>query len=197
MLVNFDYIHLYSLLFILVVVLAVVWVKTKNLSYVIFCAVFGIYLIGAISVTVFPFFIGEPGADFLRNLNLVPFSFGSCFQYMPEYCVNDIFKNILLAVPFGFLIPFIVPIKPKHTVLVILAIGCSFEFIQLVMAFILRNSFRAIDVNDVIFNTLGAFVGYLLFKLFGWFYESVIQKYRLRPKHIFAYIHQTIASHIT
>lgn len=197
MLVNFDYIHLYSLLFILVVSLAILWVKTKNLSYVIFCAVFGIYLIGAISVTVFPFYIGEPRPDFLRNLNLVPFDFGSCFQYMPEYCRNGIFKNILLAVPFGFLIPFIAPIKPKHTVPVILAIGCSFEFIQLVMAFILRNSFRAIDINDVIFNTLGAFVGYLLFKLFGWFYELAIQKYRLRPKHIFDYIHQTIASHIT
>lgn len=197
MLVNFDYIHLYSLLFILVVSLAIVWVKIKNLSYVIFCAVFGIYLIGAISVTVFPFYIGEPRPDFLRNLNLVPFDFGSCFQYMPEYCRNDIFKNTLLAVPFGFLIPFIAPIKPKHTVPVILAIGCSFEFIQLVMAFILRNSFRAIDINDVIFNTLGAFVGHLLFKLFGWFYESAIQKYRLKPKHIFAYIQQTITPHIT
>lgn len=195
MFVNFDYIHLYSLLFIIVVALAIVWVKTKNLSYVVFCAIFGIYLIGAISVTVFPFFISGPNPDFLRNLNLVPFDFGSCFQNMPEYCVKGIFKNILLAVPFGFLIPFVMRIKPKHITLVILAIGCCFEFTQLVMAFVLRNSFRAIDINDVMFNTLGAFIGYFLFTLFGWLYKSVIRKYQLKPRNIFAYIHRTITSY--
>lgn len=195
--VHFDYIHLYSLLCVLAIALVMVWMKTKDPAYLFFCSLFGIYLIGAISVTVFPFYIGEPNPDFLRNLNLVPFNFGSCFQEMPEYCVKDIFRNILLAIPFGFLVPFIFRIKPKHAVSAILAIGCCFEFIQLIMAFILRNSFRAVDINDVIFNTLGAFIGYLLFKLFARLYESAIQKYQLRPKGIFAYIQQTIAPHLT
>lgn len=197
MLINFDYIHLYILLCILAVALAIIWTRTKSLAYLFFCFIFGVYLIGAVSVTVFPFFVGEPNPDFLRNLNLVPFDFGSCLQDMPEYCVETVFENILLTAPFGFLVPFIFRIKPKHAVSAILAIGCCFEFIQLIMAFILRNSFRAVDVNDVIFNTLGAFIGYLLFKLFGSLYESVIRKYQLAPKSIFAYIQQTIAPHLT
>ena len=193
--VHFDYIHLYSLLCVLAIALVMVWMKTKDPAYLFFCSLFGIYLIGAISVTVFPFYIGEPNPDFLRNLNLVPFNFGSCFQEMPEYCVKDIFKNILLASPFGFLVFFIFPITPRCTILAMLAIGCCFEFTQLIMAFILRNSFRAVDINDVIFNTIGAFVGYLLFKLFARLYESAIQKYQLRPKGIFAYVQQTIVPH--
>lgn len=196
MLIHFEYTHLLALLFILVITLAIVWMKTKSPAYLFFCALFGVYLIGAISVTVFPFFIGEANQDFLRNLNLVPFDFGSCLQGMPGYCVETVFKNILLTVPFGLLVPFIFRIKPKHAVSAILAIGCCFEFTQLIMAFILRNSFRAVDINDVIFNSIGVFIGYLLFKLFARLYKSAIQKYQLRPKNIFAYIQQTITDHL-
>lgn len=182
----------YLSLIILVLVLVILRLQGKSIFHIIFSAVFGIYIIGAISVAIFPFVVDYSNPDFRLSLNFIPFNFGSCFDYLPQNCVKDIFNNVFLTIPFGFGIHFITLIKPKNILWLTLVVGFSFEFTQLVMALVFHAGFRAIDINDVILNTAGAFIGYLLFKLFGWLYLLALQKLQTQPRYIFAYIYDVV-----
>jgi glycopeptide antibiotics resistance protein len=112
---------------------------------------------------------------------------------MPQKCVKDIFNNILLTIPFGFGIHFVARIKLRQVLCLTLLIGCSFEFTQLIMVLMFHVGLRSIDINDIILNTTGAFIGYGLYKLFGVIYYLIIQRFNLQPKHIFAYIGEIMA----
>ena len=177
---------------ILVLVLVVLHLQGKSIFHIISSAVFGVYLIGAISVAVFPFVIDFSNPDFRLSLNLIPFNFGSCFDYLPQNCFKGIFNNTLLTIPFGFGIHFIAHIKPKNIPWLIVVVGCSFEFVQLVMALVFHAGFRAIDINDVILNTTGVALGYGVFRIFGVIYSFIIRKFKQQPRYIFAYIYDVV-----
>ena len=87
------------------------------------------------------------------QINLLPFSNG--------IDIVAYFLNVLLFVPFGFFLPFIWPNinKLKYTVL------SGFSFSLLIELSQLFNNRRA-DVDDLIMNTLGTLIGYLLFSIF-------------------------------
>jgi len=177
---------------ILVLVLVVLYLQKKNIFYVISSAIFGVYLIGAISVAVFPFVVDFSNPDFRLSLNLIPFNFGTCFDYLPQNCFKSIFNNTLLTIPFGFGIHFIAHIKPKNIPWFIVVVGCSFEFTQLVMALVFHAGFRAIDINDVILNATGVVLGYGVFRVFGVIYSFIIRKFKQQPRYIFAYIYEIV-----
>lgn len=182
----------YISLIILALVLVVLHLQGKSIFYIISSAVFGVYLIGAISVAVFPFVIDFSNPDFRLNLNLIPFDFGSCFDYLPQNCVKAIFNNILLTTPFGFGIHFITHVKLKNVLWLTVVVGCSFEFTQFVMALIFHTYARSIDINDVILNATGFLLGYGIFRVFGVVYSLIIQKFQRQPRYIFAYIHDVV-----
>lgn len=71
------------------------------------------------------------------------------------------FLNVLLFVPLGFFLPFIWPNldKLKYTVL------SGFSFSLLIEISQLFNN-RRTDIDDLILNTLGTGIGYLLFSGF-------------------------------
>jgi glycopeptide antibiotics resistance protein len=88
-----------------------------------------------------------------NQINLLPFSKGiDIVAYL---------QNILLFVPFGFLLPFIWPNINKFRYVVL----SGFSFSLLIELSQLLNN-RSTDVDDLILNTLGAILGYLLFRLF-------------------------------
>ena len=182
----------YISLIILALVLVVLHLQGKSIFYIISSAVFGVYLIGAISVAVFPFVIDFSNPDFRLNLNLIPFDFGSCFDYLPQNCVKAIFNNILLTTPFGFGIHFITHVKLKNVLWLTVVVGCSFEFTQFVMALIFHTYARSIDINDVILNATGFLLGYGIFRVFGVVYSLIIQKFQRQPRYIFADIHDVV-----
>jgi glycopeptide antibiotics resistance protein len=194
MLINFDWIHIYIGLVLLGIALIFLWRKNKSVSYLFFFAIFWIYMMTVVSVVVFPFFIPENISEFSSklNINLVPFDFGNCFDYLPDLCIRSIYENILLAIPFGLGINFIAHINPKKIVWLAVFVGLSFEITQLVMALILHNSFRTADINDVILNATGVLLGYGIFRVFGLIYSFVIQKLKRQPRYIFAYIYDVV-----
>jgi glycopeptide antibiotics resistance protein len=192
MFIHFYPTPFYISLTLLILTLIVLRLQGNNPYHIIFSAIFGIYLIGAISMAVFPFSISDLNTEFHINLNLILFNFGNCFDYMPQNCVKDIFNNILLTVPFGFGIHFITLIKSKNVFWLTIAIGCFFELTQLIIAIVFRAGFRSVDINDLLLNTMGAYIGYILFKGFSQVYLLGIQKLNLQPKHIFAYIHEIV-----
>ena len=192
MLISFEAIHLYVSLAILAIALIVLWVQGKSLSYLLFCAVFGIYLIGVVSVVVFPLHVpdGDLYSAFSLQVNLVPFNFGSCDHHI--LCLRNVYENILLTIPFGFGVSFIANIKPRNILWMALAVGLAFEILQLVISLVVRSSFRVVDINDVLLNAIGVLIGYGLFRIFGKFYSAATHKLQIRSPHIFAYIHDVV-----
>lgn len=87
------------------------------------------------------------------QINLLPFS--------KDIDIAAYFLNVLLFVPFGFFLPFIWPNidKLEYTVL------SGFSFSLLIEISQLFNN-RRTDIDDLILNTLGTLIGYLLFKVF-------------------------------
>ena len=194
MMIDFGWTQIFVCLVVLLLALILLWKKNKNLSYIFLCVVFGVYLIGVISVVVFPFPIGYSNPGFNPSVNLIPFNFGNCFDIFPEICFRTIFENILLTLPFGFGISFIVPIKPKHIAWLGIMVGLLFELTQFAISLVVRSPFRATDINDVIFNAIGVLLGYGIFLVFGDAYKRIIEKIKLQPKYIFAYVYDVVTN---
>ena len=193
MLLFFEGIHLYISLAVLAIALVALWVQRKSLSYLFFCAIFGIYLIGVASVIIFPIatLSAEYAEAFRPRLNLIPFYFDGCDE-MPRFCLRGIIENILLTIPFGFGISFIVRLKSKDFLWLALLVGIVFETIQLIISLVIRSPFRAVDINDVILNALGVWFGYSIFRIFGSLYLYITQRFEINNKYIFAYIYDVV-----
>ena len=192
MMVYFTTVHLFIGSVALFIVLIVLWKQKKSFSYMFFLLIFWIYMMGVVSVIVFPFPIGIPNANFKPDINLVPFDFGCCDPRMLSLCIRNLYENILLTIPFGFGISFIARIKPSNIVWLAIAVGFVFELSQLVIALIFRSSFRTVDINDVILNAAGVLIGYGIFRIFGWLYSAVVHKLQAQPHFIFAYIYDIV-----
>jgi glycopeptide antibiotics resistance protein len=190
MMINFGWAHIYAGLGILVAALIMLWKQNKSFSYLLFFSIFWIYLMGVVSVVVFPFPISIPNPDFKLRVNLFPFRFGDCSFLV--LCIRNIYENILLTIPFGFGINFIARVKPGNVVWLAIAVGLTFEITQLVISLIFKSAFRAVDINDVILNATGVVLGYGIYRTFVWLYSFTILKLQIRPRYIFAYIYDIV-----
>jgi len=189
MMVYFDETDLLIGIIILFAILPVVWWKKRNLSYLLFFSIFWLYLLSVVSVVVFPVFINADYAGTFRpSINVIPFYFGDC--QLPELCIRSIIENIILTIPFGFGVNFLVKIKPKYIFWLALAVGFMIEFSQLVISLVFRSGFRSTDVNDVILNGTGVLVGYVSFQLFGRLYLKITEHFNFKHKLIFADIYE-------
>lgn len=98
---------------------------------------------------------------FDRNINLVPFA------YMFSDYRNSLL-NVLLFVPLGFLLPVLWKRFRSFlwTGLFGLSFSLSIELLQLL-------TLRATDVNDLMTNTTGTILGWLLGRLVLWLFPSI------------------------
>ena len=99
--------------------------------------------------------VGIPGLQYISwhpAVNLVPFS-----EELSRRFFLQLALNALMFAPFGFFLPVLWSKcrSWKITALAGFLTSALIEFLQLF-------SFRATDVDDLIMNTLGAFLGYLL-----------------------------------
>ena len=102
--------------------------------------------------------VGLPGLPYLSwlpNVNLIPFSDfrDSRFLWLSG-------MNVLLTVPLGFLLPMVWQ-KYRNFGDTLLAGFCTSLSIELLQLF----SGRSTDIDDLIFNTLGVCLGFLVAKL--------------------------------
>lgn len=96
--------------------------------------------------------VGLPNVTYIRpemNLNLIPFV-GMIADF------HNSVLNILLFIPLGIILPVLWKKYRilKRTLLFGFAMSLSIELLQML-------TFRATDVNDLITNTFGAFLGFL------------------------------------
>lgn len=122
-------------------------------------ALFGVYLAMVLDVTA-----SGTLYDLLRSgglaintatVNLIPFS-------DPDYSPVGYTLNVIMLMPFGFLLPTLFRDKRRlwKTALSGALFSVLIECSQLL-------NYRSTDVDDVILNTLGAVIGYLIYWLFA------------------------------
>src|SRR4029453_14883538 len=125
--------------------------KKKSLVYLIFFTILYVYLFKVLDYTLIQF----------QSLLLLKY-------FAPGLILNGqvagkIMNLILLLIPFGFGLAFITNFRMKKVVVVGALFGIVIEFLQLITGFMAKITFRIADINDVIFNTVGVAVGYILF----------------------------------
>lgn len=95
------------------------------------------------------------------GVNLIPFhSIGGWIshQSLRDFIVNNI-GNVVLFIPFGFMLP--LRSKKVNRLSKSLLIGMLFSIVIELVQLTMPN--RWTDIDDVILNTLGAGIGYILF----------------------------------
>ncbi|WP_195837001.1 VanZ family protein [Sharpea porci] len=81
--------------------------------------------------------------------------------------MRQIILNIIMTIPFGFLLPLVAKkMNLIKVVLITMTFSLSIEFFQF-----FSITYRATDITDVITNTLGGLIGYCLYKLFHSLFE--------------------------
>ncbi|MBQ7678091.1 MAG: VanZ family protein, partial [Lachnospiraceae bacterium] len=70
--------------------------------------------------------------------------------------------NIVVFIPFGFLLPAMWPKGEKHHPIAAVLVTITFSTVVELLQYLTRSGIA--DVDDVILNSIGGFVGYLLYR---------------------------------
>ncbi len=127
-----------------------------RLETVVVYAVFALYVVFALKLLLFS---RPPGSE--RSVNLVPFATISHYLVsgssgVRRFAIGNVAGNVLLFVPLGAYVSVLTRWTAARTMLVVASASVAVEILQGVFAL------GASDVDDVILNCLGGFVGILL-----------------------------------
>lgn len=137
--------------------------------------IFAVYLISVISITLFPITIvwGDATPKFHPPMNLVPFvniipdfsqnHFSLAFRI--KFLVKNLVGNLLMLLPLGIFLPTFWSKARSFWKTVITGALISFfiELMQYFLPYLGLEMGRATDIDDIILNTLGAMIGYVIF----------------------------------
>lgn len=184
---------------VLIVALMILWRRKHSLSYLVCFSFFGIYLLYGVGKVFFPIYMSGQYVDAMRqqpsllDINLIPFYFGP-FTTLSN-ALPGMILNIILTIPFGFGLNFIMQVRSKNFIWLAPAVGFGIEITQLIISLILRYPYRVVDINDVLMNTLGVLVGYAIFRLFSWLYLLATKHFHIKHEGLSAYIYHIVANH--
>src|SRR5258708_633349 len=164
----------------------------KNLAYLIFFTIFYVYLVKVLDYTLFQFQSLLLLKHFAPNIMLNGVAAGKALNLIPLIMLTPAdlktsLLNILMMIPFGFGLPFITNFRMKKVVVAGALFSIGIEFLQFITGFMAHITFRIADINDVIFDTLGAAVGYILFVGFARIYRNISRNWKMSNP-IFRYI---------
>lgn len=142
--------------------------KKESLVYLIFFTIFYLYIVKVLDYTLFQFQSLILLKHFVPDLILKGQMAGENMNFIPlasltSQDLKTSLLNILLLVPFGFGLPFITNHQLKKVVVIGALFSIAIELLQLVTGLLAKITFRIADINDVIFNTVGVAIGYILF----------------------------------
>lgn len=150
-------------------------------SFIIYSFIF--YLISAYFLVILPLpKISEVAAMATPTTQLIPFEFVIDFLQNTSFVINDTntylkalkesyfyvpLFNVLLTLPLGMFIRYLFKCDFKKTVFCSFLLSLFFELTQLSgLYFIYPRGYRLFDVDDLILNTLGGALGYVLYTPF-------------------------------
>ena len=91
------------------------------------------------------------------GMNLVPFAEITRYKFGSRLFYYNVVGNIAMFIPFGYIIASYIKPKKMWTNLIIAAIvSVTIEYVQL-------NIGRSFDIDDIILNTFGSIIGFLLY----------------------------------
>lgn len=153
--------------------------KRKGYVYLLFFTIFYAYVFKVLDYTLFEFQSLLLLKQFIPNLMLNGQSAGESLNLLPLVTLTSeeaqtSLLNILMMVPFGFGLPFVTNLRIKKTIIAGALFSVAIEFLQLLTGHVAGITFRVADINDVIFNTFGTAIGYLLFIGFIRLYRRIL-----------------------
>ena len=99
--------------------------------------------------------------------NFIPFKEIMRYEFGSSYFIHNVLGNILLFIPFGFFVSYIVSSKkPYYIIVITLITSIVIEFTQLLIG-------RTFDVDDVLLNLIGGFLGYLVYLVLQTIYDKL------------------------
>ena len=158
--------------------------KKKSFVYLLFFTIFYIYLYKVLDYTLFQFQSLLLLKHFLPDLMLNGVTAGESINLIPliTLTIEDLrtsLLNILLMMPFGFGLPFITNFCVKRIVVIGALFSIAIELLQLITGLTAKMTFRIADINDVIFNTVGVAIGYVLFIGFVRLYRRISRNWKI------------------
>lgn len=98
--------------------------------------------------------------NFVSGSNLIPFKGMIRYLHTPKQFFYIIIGNVLVFVPFGFIVSFYSRTKKIWSSLFIgIVVSTTVELVQ-------REIGRSFDIDDIILNTVGCIIGYLIYTLY-------------------------------
>jgi glycopeptide antibiotics resistance protein len=135
--------------------------------------VFAVYLAIVAAITIIPSQISQTRSPHSDHVNLVPLGYSfkcflQAFRRHPDlvtFCARNTLGNIALFLPLGILLPLTFDRfrSLKRVIAIAILVSLSIETIQFFSRFI--GSLRAVDLDDVLLNTFGALLGYVVYRL--------------------------------
>ncbi len=158
-------------------------IKNKKYSWGQFLLVtsFAVYSLSMIHLVFFPIEI-----NIGEYANLTPWY--KSINFIPLLTIDaaTFILNIIMLVPLGMYLPLLSSKfqSVKKAASMGLYISLSFEFTQLLMRIIFGNG-RSTDINDLLANTLGAVIGFLLIRELSKksFVNTILHKLRLEKSY--------------
>ena len=167
--------------------------KRKGFVYLLFFTIFYTYLYKVLDYTLIQFQSLLLLQHFLPNLMLRGVDAGRTVNLIPLVTlrlvdVKTSLLNVLMMMPFGFGLPFITNFRFKRVVIAGLLLSIVIESLQFITGFIANTSFRIADVNDLIFNTVGVAIGFILFVVFVRIFRRIFRIWKIRANPVLRYI---------
>ncbi|HPE14599.1 MAG TPA: VanZ family protein [Bacilli bacterium] len=152
---------------VIFVSLRIVYLITKKERFVLYkeilLVVFVIYILCLFQVVTFKD-VSWSGSNFIPGKEIFRYEVGSSMFY------RNIFGNMLLFLPYGFLVSYFFDIKRVYIPLILISIASlSIELTQLVIG-------RVFDVDDILLNIIGGLIGYFLYHVLDIIEDKIPKK---------------------
>jgi glycopeptide antibiotics resistance protein len=148
--------------------------RGKSYGYLLCFTLFTVYMWAFVGYTVFAFGINLTLTDEYRwdafgYVHWIPSIFEGEFDIRSE----QVYDHVLLGMPFGFALPFVVDTTPKRVFWLGLALGFAPELLE-----ILQNAFfegvpRSVDIDDVWIVFVGVLSGYCILRAIAYVYHRL------------------------
>ncbi|MGG1678973.1 VanZ family protein [Neobacillus sp. NRS-1170] len=117
-----------------------------------------------------------------RSNNFVPFKTIYFYLYLADInfsiIIENLVGNVIGFAPLGFILPLLSKkfLKLKPVILAAFSLSLTYEVLQLLF------EFGSFDVDDLILNTLGGFLGFLPIKIIHFFSKFKKKQFTKRKK---------------
>jgi glycopeptide antibiotics resistance protein len=130
------------------------------------------YLCLVAALTIVPTHLSRIRGTDPNHINIIPLDYSfRCFRqdsgmhpHLTAFCLRNTLGNVALFMPLGILLPLIdTRFRTfKRVLLFALAMSLVIETVQFGLRFV--GNPRAVDIDDVLLNTLGACLGFLIYR---------------------------------